>query len=159
MPLGVGDDCVTANTPRVAAAQLNVLHVEVPESQVVGEHVELGQEGGPGLIGLRSLVETVEVDGVLLPEEGKEKLHDRPRRVLQQLRLLQGGEGVAVCDLLQQGKVGLQQEGLVLLCYPQQTWTVDMMISRWGGVTLFYSLMRGLAMETVWLSPHSSNMT
>ena len=105
MPLGVRDEVVTANTARVASTQLNVLHVEVPESQVVGEHVEHGQEGGPGLVGGGGLVQTVEVNDGLLPDEGEEELHDGAQRVLQQLRLLQGGEGVEVGDGLQLGKI------------------------------------------------------
>ena len=47
-------------TTELAASQLNVRHVEVPESQVVGEHVELGQEGGPGLVDGGDLVEAVD---------------------------------------------------------------------------------------------------
>ena len=95
MQLGVGDDeVVTARTARVSPALLNIQHVEVPEPQVVGEHVQLGQEGGPGLVDGGNLVETVEIYDGLLPEEDLEELHDGPQRVLQQLRLLQGGEGV-----------------------------------------------------------------
>ena len=120
MPLGVRDEVVTANTARVASTQLNVLHVEVPESEVVGEHVEHGQEGCPGLVSLGSLIETIEVDGVLLPEEGEQELHDRPGRVLQQLRLLQGGEGVEVGDGLQLGQEGEQEELFLLLGDSQQ---------------------------------------
>ena len=42
VPLGVGDDeVVTARTARVSRALLNIQHVEVPEPQVVGEHVQL----------------------------------------------------------------------------------------------------------------------
>ena len=96
MQLGVGDDeVVTARTARVSPALLNIQHVEVPEPQVVGEHVQLGQEGGPGLVDGGNLVETVEIYDGLLPEEDLEELHDGPQRVLQQLRLLQGGDVLA----------------------------------------------------------------
>ena len=62
------------------------------------------------------------VDDYLLPEEGEEKLHDGADCVLQQLRLLQEGEGEGVSELRQQGKVDGQQELLVLLRHPQQIW-------------------------------------
>ena len=103
-----------------SASQLNILHVEVPESQVVGEQVELGQEGGPGLVDGGDLVEAVQVNDGLLPEEGEEELDDGPQRVLQQLRLLQGGEGVAASDGLQLGQEGQQEELFLLLRDSQQ---------------------------------------
>ena len=103
-----------------SASQLNILDVEVPESQVVGEHVQLGQEGGPGLVDGGDLVETLQVNDGLLPEEGEEELDDGPQRVLQQLRLLQGGEGVAASDGLQLGQEGQQEELFLLLRDSQQ---------------------------------------
>ena len=103
-----------------SASQLNILHVEVPESQVVGEHVELGQEGGPGLVDGGDLVEAVQVDDGLLPDEGEEELDDGPQGVLQQLRLLQGGEGVEGGDDLQLGQEGEQEELLLLRWDSQQ---------------------------------------
>ena len=75
------DEVVTARTARVSPALLNIQHVEVPEPQVVGEHVQLGQEGGPGLVDGGNLVETVEIYDGLLPEEDLEELHDGPQRV------------------------------------------------------------------------------
>ena len=103
-----------------SASQLNIRDIEVPESEVVGEHVEHGQEGGPGLVGGGGLVQTVEVNDGLLPEEGEEELHDGAQRVLQQLRLLQGGEGVEVGDGLQLGQEGEQEELFLLLRDSQQ---------------------------------------
>ena len=58
MPLGVRDHVVTANTPRVAATQLDVLHVELPEGEVVEEHVELGKESGSSLVDFWEEIET-----------------------------------------------------------------------------------------------------
>ena len=55
-----------------------------------------------------------------LPNEGEEELHDGPHRVLQQLRLLQGGEGVEVGDGLQLGQEGEQEELFLLLRDSQQ---------------------------------------
>ena len=98
-----------------SASQLNIGDIEVPESQVVGEHVELGQEGGPGLIDGGDLVEPVEVYNGLLPDEGEKELHDGPQRVLKQLRLLQCGEGMEVCDGLQLWQEGQQEELFLLL--------------------------------------------
>ena len=66
MPLGVRDDVITADTARVTSAQLHVLDVEVPACEVVEEHVELRQEGGPGLVDCRDLVEAASVDDSLL---------------------------------------------------------------------------------------------
>ena len=58
MPLGVRDHVVTANTPRVAATQLEVLDVELPEGEVVEEHVELGEESGSSLVDFWEEIET-----------------------------------------------------------------------------------------------------
>ena len=58
MPLGVRDHVVTANTPRVAATQLDVLDLELPEGQVISEHVELGQERSAGLVDFWQIIET-----------------------------------------------------------------------------------------------------
>ena len=124
MPLGVGDHIVAANTAGVSCAQLNVHHVEAPESQVVGEHVQLRQEGGPGLVDGGDLVETVQVYDGLLPEEGVEELHDRPHRVLQELRLLQGGEGVEGSGGLQLGQESEEEKLFLLLSNSQQVWEV-----------------------------------
>ena len=43
--LGVWDEIVASLTAGVAAPHLNVLHGEVPQGQVVSEHVQLGQHG------------------------------------------------------------------------------------------------------------------
>ena len=58
MPLGVRDHVVTANTPRVASTQLDVLDVELPEGEVVEEHVELGEESGSCLVDFWEEIET-----------------------------------------------------------------------------------------------------
>ena len=103
-----------------SASQLNIGDIEVPESQVVGEHVELGQEGGSGLVHAGDLVETIKVYDGLLPDEGEEELHDGPQRVLQELCLLQGGERVEVCDGHQLGQESQQEEIFLLLRDSQQ---------------------------------------
>ena len=43
MPLGVGDDVVTSLTGGISPSSLYVLHSEVPQGQIVGKHVEVGQ--------------------------------------------------------------------------------------------------------------------
>ena len=50
--LGVRDEIVAAQTAGVAAPLLDVLHAEVPQGEVVGEHVEVGQQGGSESINL-----------------------------------------------------------------------------------------------------------
>ena len=52
------DQIVAAGTARVAPAQLEVLHCQLPPGQVVGQQVDLRQQGGPGLVHLRAEVQT-----------------------------------------------------------------------------------------------------
>ena len=56
--LGVGDELVATLTAGVAAALLYVLHGEVPQGEVVGEHVEVGQHGSSEGIHLRRQVQS-----------------------------------------------------------------------------------------------------
>ena len=58
VPLGVRDDIVTASTTRISSTQLNVLHRQLPEGQIVGVHVEVGEEGCSEGVGLRGQVQT-----------------------------------------------------------------------------------------------------
>ena len=58
MPLGVRDEIVTALTARISPAELEVLHLQLPKSQVVGQQVDLRQQGGPGRVHLRAQVQT-----------------------------------------------------------------------------------------------------
>ena len=89
----MGDEIVAAGTARVAAAQLEVLNCQLPQGEIVGQQVDLGQQGGPGLVHLRAQVQTStvtldltsplqsfsltsEVNDLFLPEESKEELGD-----------------------------------------------------------------------------------
>ena len=58
MPLGVRDEIVAAFTAGVAPAQLEVLHSQLPQGQIVGQQVDLRQQGGPGCVHLRAQIET-----------------------------------------------------------------------------------------------------
>ena len=108
MPLGVRDDIVTASTTRISSTQLNVLHRQLPEGQIVGVHVEVGEEGCSEGVGLRGQVQTFgneyenpstkiyltpEVDNTFLPKESIKYLDESPSGILQHLRLLQHVEG------------------------------------------------------------------
>ena len=54
----MGDQIVAAGTARVAPAQLEVLQAQLPPGQIVGQQVDLGQQGGPGSVHLWAQVET-----------------------------------------------------------------------------------------------------
>ena len=43
VPFGVRNDIVTAFTARIPSSKLDILHGEVPQGQIVGVHVEMGQ--------------------------------------------------------------------------------------------------------------------
>ena len=58
VPLGVRDDVVTPLAAGVSPAQLYVLHGELPQRQIVGVHVEVGQQSSSEGICLWRQVQT-----------------------------------------------------------------------------------------------------
>ena len=49
----MGDDIVTPLAGGISPSSLYVLHSQLPQGQIVGQHVEVGQEGGAQGICLR----------------------------------------------------------------------------------------------------------
>ena len=46
VPLCMRDDIVTSLTPGVSSSVLYVLHSQIPQSQIVGKHVDVGKQSG-----------------------------------------------------------------------------------------------------------------